>query len=213
MQEQFSEFMVKSLDAWRDGRDQVYERTFLSIYSSPVLQAVLGIGPEWTRPRAGHSPLYDAFVEEKKGELRSRMSKGGLREATLRGLLHVVSAFGGADERTFETIRKIRADYPELQTVSLQEFKRALRDQFYMLLIDRQAALQAIPKLLPEDLDARREAMSVLRRVIAAQGAEDSESQRRMEEIETLFGLRQDGSGTLVAFTPDRGIKRPQRGA
>jgi pimeloyl-ACP methyl ester carboxylesterase len=209
VQEQFSEFMVKSLDAWRDARDQVYERTFLSIYSSPVLQAMLGIGPEWTRPRAGHSPLYEAFVEEKKAELRRRMSEGGLREALLRGLLHVVSAFDAADERMFQTIRKIRAEHPECKDISLQEFKRALREQFYMLLIDRQAALQAIPKLLPGNSDVRREAMEVLRHVIAAQGPEDSEVQKRVQEIETLFGLRQDASGTLVPFAPARGTKRP----
>jgi len=93
--------------------------------------------------------------------------------------------------------------------ISLQEFKRALREQFYMLLIDRQAALQAIPKLLPGNSDVRREAMEVLRHVIAAQGPEDSEVQKRVQEIETLFGLRQDASGTLVPFAPARGAKRP----
>jgi hypothetical protein len=170
---------------------------------------MLGIGPEWTRPRAGHSPLYEAFVEEKKAELRRRMSEGGLREALLRGLLHVVSAFDAADERMFQTIRKIRAEHPECKDISLQEFKRALREQFYMLLIDRQAALQAIPKLLPGNADVRREAMEVLRHVIAAQGPEDSEVQKRVQEIETLFGLRQDASGTLVPFAPARGTKRP----
>jgi hypothetical protein len=78
-----------------------------------------------------------------------------------------------------------------------------------MLLIDRQAALQAIPKLLPGNSDVRREAMEVLRHVIAAQGPEGSEVQKRVQEIETLFGLRQDASGTLVPFAPARGTKRP----
>ena len=55
----------------------------------------------------------------------------------------------------------------------------------------------------------RREAMEVLRHVIAAQGPEDSEVQKRVQEIETLFGLRQDASGTLVPFAPARGTKRP----
>jgi hypothetical protein len=170
MQQQFSDVMVKSLDAWRDARDQLYERTFLSIYSSPVLQAMLGIAPEWSRPRAGHSPLYDAFVEAKKAELRSRMGEGGLREALLRALLHVVSAFGGADERTFEAIRRIRAEHPECKDTSLQEFKRALREQFYMLLIDRETALQAIPKLLPKEMDVRRRALDVLARSLPRKG-------------------------------------------
>ena len=95
MQEQFSEQMVKALDAWRDARDQASERMFLSIYSSPALQAMLGISPDWTRPRAGHLAAARALVEARKAELRSRMGEGGLCEALLRGLLYVVSAFGG----------------------------------------------------------------------------------------------------------------------
>jgi hypothetical protein len=213
MQQQFSDVMVKSLDAWRDARDQFYERTFLSIYSSPVLQAMLGIAPEWSRPRAGHSPLYDAFVEAKKAELRSRMGEGGLREALLRALLHVVSAFGGADERTFEAIRRIRAEHPECKDTSLQEFKHALREQFYMLLIDRETALQAIPKLLPKEMDVRRRALDVLRQVIAAQGPEDKDVHKRVQEVEALFGLREGPAGALVEFASGRGAKRPARGA
>ena len=213
MQQQFSDVMVKSLDAWRDARDQLYERTFLSIYSSPVLQAMLGIAPEWSRPRAGHSPLYDAFVEAKKAELRSRMGEGGLREALLRALLHVVSAFGGADERTFEAIRRIRAEHPECKDVSLQEFKHALREQFYMLLIDRETALQAIPELLPKEMDVRRRALDVLRQVVAAQGPEDKDVHKRVQEVEALFGLREGPAGALVEFASGRGAKRPARGA
>jgi hypothetical protein len=213
MQNQFSDSMVKMLDAWREARDQLYERTFLSIYSSPVLQAMLGIGPEWTRVRAGQSPLYKTYVEAKKTELRGRMDEGGLREALLRALLHVVSAFGGADERTFEAIRRVRAEHAESRDLSLQDFKQALREQFYMLLIDRTAALQAIPKLLPADKQARRAAMDVLQRVVAAQGPEDEEVRRRVQEVEALFGLREGPAGALVAFASDRSAKRPARGA
>jgi hypothetical protein len=139
--------------------------------------------------------------------------KSGLREALLRALLHVVSAFGGADERTFEAIRRVRAEHAESRDLSLQDFKQALREQFYMLLIDRTAALQAIPKLLPADKQARRAAMDVLQRVVAAQGPEDEEVRRRVQEVEALFGLREGPAGALVAFASDRSAKRPARGA
>jgi pimeloyl-ACP methyl ester carboxylesterase len=212
MQEQFSDFMVKSLDAWRDARDQVYERTFLSIYSSPVLQAMLGIGPDWARTRTGGSQLHLAFIEAKKADLRSQMREGGVREALLRALLHVVSAFGGADERTFEAIRRIRAEHADSNALPLQDFKQLLREQFYMLLIDREAALKAIPKLLPADKSARRAAIELLHRVVAAQGSEQEEVRKRVQEVEALFGLREEAPGTLVPFASDRGAKRPARG-
>ena len=94
----------------------------------------------------------------------------------------------------------------------LQDFKQLLREQFYMLLIDREAALKAIPKLLPADKSACRAAIELLHRVVAAQGSEQEEVRKRVQEVEALFGLREETPGTLVPFASDRGAKRPARG-
>jgi hypothetical protein len=129
----------------------------------------------------------------------------------LRGLLHVVSAFGGADERVFEAIRRIREEHADSNALSLQDFKQALREQFFMLLIDRERALRSISNLLPEDEASRRAAVELLRRVVSAHGEADAPVARRLEEIETLFGLR--APGTLVAFSSEQPVKRRVRGA
>jgi pimeloyl-ACP methyl ester carboxylesterase len=213
MQEQVSGQIVKALDAWRDARDSASERLFLSLYSSPALQAMLGLSPEWSRARAGHSPMHRAFVEARKAELRGRMSEGGLREAVLRGLLHVVSAFGGADERVFEAVRRIRDEHAESKASSLQDFKSALREQFFMLLIDRDKALSSIPDLLPEDEGARRAAIELLRRVVSTHGKMDEQVAKRLEEVEALFGLRDRPPGKLVSFSSEQPGKRRSRGA
>jgi hypothetical protein len=211
MQEQVSGQIVKALDAWRDARDSGQERTFLSIYSAPALQAMLGIPADWARPRAGHSPVHRAFVEARKAELRDRMGEGGLREAMLRGLLHVVGGFGGADERLFEAIRRIREEHSDSSALSLQDFKQTLREQFLMLLIDRAEALRSISGLLPKDEGARRTAIELVRQVVSAHGEPAPEAAKRLEEIETLFGLR--SQGTLVAFSPEQPGQRRARGA
>ncbi len=213
MQEQFSEHAVRMLDAWRDARDQASERLFLSIYGSPVVQGMLGVPSDWERGRAGRTPMHDAFVAARKAELRARMDEGGLREALLRALVHVSGAFGGADERVFEAIRRIRAEHAESDRLPLQDFKRILREQFYMILIDREAALAAIPGLLPEDEGPRRMAMELLRRVIAARGEVNEEALRRLKEVESLFGLGEP-TGALVEFAPThQGGKRTARNA
>jgi hypothetical protein len=172
---------------------------------------MLGISADWMRPRAGHAPLLQSFVEARKAELRRRMGEGGLREALLRSLLHVLSALGGADERIFEAIRRIREEHEVSRDLSLQAFKEALREQFFMLLIDRDQALGSIPSLLAdEDEPARRRAVELLRRVVAAV-REEQDVRNRLEEIETLFGLREQAPGTLVAFAPERRSKRSAR--
>jgi pimeloyl-ACP methyl ester carboxylesterase len=212
MQEQFSEQAVKMLDAWRDARDHHHEKTFLSVYSSPVLQAMLGIPPDWTRQRASGQPLHAAFVEARKAELRGRMGEGGMREALLRGLVYVAGAFHGTDERVFEAIRRVRAEHPD--RVPLQDFKQILREQFYMLLVDREAALQAIPDLLPENKSNRAAAIELLHRAIGARGDQEEDVQKRLQEIEGLFGLHEGAPGALVNLLPSgRDAKRRARGA
>ena len=45
-------------------------------------------------------------------------------------------------------------------------FKALVREQYFMLLIDEEAALAAIPGLLPESIDDRRAAFATLREVL-----------------------------------------------
>jgi hypothetical protein len=71
------------------------------------------------------------------------------------------------DERSLEALRRLRqAD--ESARITLAEFKMLVREQFFMLLLDRDAALAAIPKLLPDNMDERRKAFSVIQDVLSA---------------------------------------------
>ena len=45
-----SEQIVAGLDAWRHMAETFAERTFLTLYGSPLLQAAVGIDPADTRP-------------------------------------------------------------------------------------------------------------------------------------------------------------------
>ena len=110
-----------------------------------------------------------------------------------------------------ERLRRIREEHADSSSLSLQDFKQALREQFFMLLIDRDTALRSIPDLLPEDEGTRRSALELLRRVVSSHGEPDAQVTRRLEEIETLFGLR--APGTLVSFRPEQPVQRRARGA
>ena len=54
--------------------------------------------------------------------------------------------------------------------MTLAEFKALIREQFLMLLIDQEAALDAIPDMLPADMDARRKGLAALHEVLSARG-------------------------------------------
>ncbi len=190
MQENFSRHIVQSLDSWREATEKMSERAFLAIYGSPVLQAAYGIGSDGrttTARRATSSPMHGQLVEARIAELRSRIDKGGLREAMLRAALYVGAARHSVDERGFELIRRMRLATTETQRLTLAQFKAMVREQFFMLLIDREAALGAIPALLPPAAEERQAALSAIRDVISASGEPTGETAERMAQVVKLF--------------------------
>ena len=155
-QETISKQIVGALDKWRDTQEAFSEAMFLSVYGSPALQAAVGIDPQSTASRKLEmSPEYRERLQARIAELKSQIGHGGLREATIRGLLYVGMARGMVDERSLEALRRVRRSDSGTR-LTLAQFKAMVREQFFMLLLDQDAALAAIPKLLPRSADERR---------------------------------------------------------
>jgi Protein of unknown function (DUF3141) len=188
MQENASRQIVAGLDAWRDMIETLTERTFLAVYGSPVLQAAVGIDPAGTRPlrKASKHPLHDELVRKRIAELKSRTPAGGLREAVIRALLYVGLARAAVDERGFEAVRRIRRAHDDMP---LPAFKALVREQFYILLVDTEAALAGIPSMLPPDADTRRKGFDLIKQALSARGAFSDEDNKRMQRIARAFGL------------------------
>src|SRR5206468_4328889 len=151
LQEGMSRQIVTQLDFWRDVRDVWLEQMFFSVYGSPAVQALAGVDAAAPRPmrRAGKSRLHNELLQARIGELKSRISLGGLREAVIRSLLYVGMARGAMDERGFEMVRRIRRSHSGMPPLSLPAFKSLVREQYLMLLIDPEASVAAIPSMLP----------------------------------------------------------------
>jgi pimeloyl-ACP methyl ester carboxylesterase len=201
LQENVSRQIVAALDAWRDTNEALSERLFMASYNSVALQAALGIGPAGTRPlrKAAKSRLHRELLEDRIGQLKSRLAVGGMREATIRALLFAGMARGAVDERGFEAVRRIRQ---KLSDVPLAEFKATVGEQFYMLLIDQEAALAALASMLPDDAETRRTAFDLIFQVLSASGRRSAEDQDRIQRIERLFGVdgRLHGPKNLTDF-------------
>jgi len=181
-----SEGIIAALDGYRDLRDSSMEKIFLAIYSSPLLQALVGLGrqDENPRPRPGLEPERIKFIQQRIAELKARIAEGGAREAAIRSLVYIGSAGPGVDERAFNELRLIRAEHGGL---TLVEFKQILREQFFSLLLDRDGALAAIPRMLPADTASRAEVLDKIRKVVTATGEASGERAERLAQIEKLF--------------------------
>ena len=188
LQAMISEGIIAALDGWRDLRDRSMEQIFLAIYSSPLLQALVGMRATDQPPRRhpGLEPERIAFIEQRIAELKTRLAEGDWREAAIRSLVYIGMAGPGVDERAFNELRRIRAEHGGL---TLDEFKRVLREQFFALLLNRDEALAAIPRMLPADAAERARVLAAIRGVVSAVGEVSGERAERLAQIEKLFGV------------------------
>ncbi len=185
-QETVSRQIVSALDAWREASEAASERVFLATYNSPTLQAALDVDPANTRPlrHAAKSALHGELIAKRIEELKSHIGKGGIREAVIRGLIFAGMGRAAVDERGFEAVRRIRAN---LSDVPLPAFKAMIREQFYMLLVDTEAALAAIPSMQPDDQATREQAFGLITEVLNASGRSSSEDAQRLQRLAELF--------------------------
>src|SRR5271157_5800014 len=194
-QQAASEQIVNTLESFGKIRDSFMENLFLSIYGSPALQAAAGVDPQSSQPQraAPKSALHRELIQDRIAEIKSRIRKGGLQECTIRGLIYVGLARGRVDERGVNALRQIRLS-DGMPRLSLSEFKAMAREQFFMLLLDTDATLEAIPALLPADAALRQKAFDSIKKVLEASGELTGEAVERLNRVKEIFGLGEVGA-------------------
>ncbi|GHE19864.1 DUF3141 domain-containing protein [Halomonas urumqiensis] len=183
-----SDQITGSLNAWRDLRDGATERMFLDVYGQPLLQSLVGLGGDAHvhRRRPGSEPEHRRFIDYRQEELRAKIEKGGSHEAVIRALIYVLGGAPATDERNF---KRLRASHAELEpALSLADFKQLMREQFFILKLDRDVALASIPVLL-EGQNAEQIAghLEHIQHVLAASGELSEHSADRLASVKALF--------------------------
>ena len=185
-----STWMTTWWEAVRLARDTMTEATFLGIYGSPLLQAMVGLGNQQasTDRRTARDLVREADEARMQANLERRFEVGGLIQAALRALIYVRLPEGSVDERGFAMLKAIRAMRPVNDRVSLAELKASVKEQYLLLRLDEERAVRAIPRLLPDDEQARHVALDALHRMLGARGALSEEGARRLARVEAQFG-------------------------
>jgi hypothetical protein len=97
-------------------------------------------------------------------------------------------------------VRRLRRAHGD---IPLSVFKALVREQFNMLLVDENAALAAIPGMLPADPEIRREAFGLVSLTLGACGEFSAEDQRRLNEVAQLFGVdTASATGANITLLP-----------
>jgi hypothetical protein len=160
---------------------------FHAVYGSPLLQAMVGLKARDASPRRhpGTDAEHVAVVAQHIADFKARIGEGGPREAAIRALMYIRLADGDVDERGLALLRRMRDERGS--DLTLAEFKQLVRDQFFMLLLDEERALAAIPAMLATD---RQEAASIARdmqRMVEVVGLRTNAAKTHLAEIEPMF--------------------------
>ena len=215
LQQKVSEGIVRALDSWRDMQERLSEQTFLAIYGTPAVQAAVGLrGADDARSRKpAIEPLRREMIEYRIRELAQRMDQGDVRVAVIRALVYVGMADTSVDERGFAVLQSIRAELRE--ELSLAEFKAIAREQFFMLLVDEARAIAGIGEILRRQPEGVGGVIPLLRRVVSARGDLSDERERRLRQVEALFGgataLPDSGAAALIADGRTGAVRGPGR--
>uniref|UniRef100_UPI0040486608 DUF3141 domain-containing protein n=1 Tax=Orrella sp. TaxID=1921583 RepID=UPI0040486608 len=189
-EKQISKSIESSLDLWGEWRDAMIENTFMAVYGSSLVQDIAGLGAREGSPREhpGVSPEHIAFVRRRVDELRKLVQCGGLREASVRVMMYIAQAQGGIDERSFNLIRQLRAQ--QEHSLSLAAFKKLVREQAMVMVVDPEGAIDAIPALLSHHSSTEiKAALEFVTRVAMASGALNAEGKKRLAQVARFYDL------------------------
>jgi hypothetical protein len=191
-EKRFSDGIVTLLNHHRDLRDRTQEMLFKAIYGPKALGAFLYTEEDLeiakfapiVRSKREQAEL-DAAIEKVKG----RMEEGGFVEGWARIIATLMLGSGGINELELETGRKLREQHPKLARLSINERKRLLKEQSYMVQLDPDRAISSLASLLPS-LEERHEAWNMAREIALGDGVIDAKQQMVLDRLSEALELK-----------------------
>jgi hypothetical protein len=185
MQGLVSRQINSTLDGFRDARDQIAEQTFFAIYGSPILQGLTGIratdGP--VRQLPGTSPELIAARQARAEAYAAKLNAGGFDEALVRAVIYIVSAERAVDARCALAMNTARLQLMHLPLVS---FKALVRDQFFVLVLERERAIEVLGSLVTTE-EQRQDLLAQVNAIVGAAGNLTPAERERWDRLEKLF--------------------------
>src|SRR5260221_227322 len=196
LQKQVSDQIVTAMDAYRDTRDRMVEDIFFAVFGSPMVQGMLGVNcGEKVRELPGTTPEKRAAEQAQAAAYAAKLPRGGFDEALVRAVLYVVAAERALDERCAHALYAARRD---LLSLPIDQYKTLVRDQFFVLLLERERAVEALATMVREP-DQRAE---LLKRTSAIIGAGDPPTAAERERIARLEKLLAAPAATRAELAP-----------
>ncbi|MBC7906841.1 MAG: DUF3141 domain-containing protein [Rhodospirillaceae bacterium] len=182
-EQQTAELMANWLDHFRDVRDMATETLFYMLYN-PLHLAMRSEEADLLERR---SQRLDSRSRQARAELerqvRADVAEGGVPEAVLRVLLWLARRRPVVDAQRF---RLAEAALTGSAMLDSRQMRDAIRRQFYLLIVDEEAAIAALPDLVAS-ADDRKAMLDVVDKVAAEIGGITSEQQDDLERVRRML--------------------------
>ena len=174
-----------ALNFYRDVRDSGVEQAVKFAYGPTGLGAFFPPEPPLV---AQAGKLAEERSQAELAALRRTFEQGGFPEAVARMLVVVIKQRGAIDRRSFLIANELNEHRVGLPEISEAEFQSVLARQARLVQLDPEAALDALPKLLPTEADRER-AVAIVARIMMLEPALSDPDSPLAKKVKTLFDL------------------------
>jgi hypothetical protein len=124
-----------------------------------------------------------------RAELEGAVERGGLVGAFVHVVLYFAHPAGHVDERGFPAMKEVGAMIPSRARPSFPRVKEVMRCQALTLQLDRQRAVVALPRLVPDD-EGRWRLLDGLRRLLSFRPTLSGQQWRRLSQVQTQLAAQ-----------------------
>jgi len=157
-----SKQVVSALNFCRDLRDNWVEQVVKLAYGPLCLGAFFPPKPP-LEVKAEKTAEEQAKAE--LAALRGKFEQGGFPEAVARMLIAVMKQRGAIDRRSFMIANELSEQQPDKPVLTEADLHSLVAEQTILMQLDPEAALKALPRLLPLQADRER-AVAIVGRVM-----------------------------------------------
>jgi hypothetical protein len=150
MEKIFSDTVSKSLDLYRDCRDQAIESWFYTIFDSPWMRAI----------STDEETADDAETSECRSGRLAEIDAGGFADAVVRIMVALAQAGSGTRRRSLAAYDGLASRDVRLRDIHGPTLREMIKIQSGIMESAPEAALSALPRMLPNRTD-RQQALAV----------------------------------------------------
>lgn len=183
-----STMIANFLDSYRDLRDASQELIFNCIYGSPWMTWLLSADPSAENGQELTTRQRSAENRADRQRWLKAIDQGGFEEAVVRIMVALASSNGQMSRDFFDACEEIVQSHSRLSKIKPSAFKSMVKAQSRILQVDKERAIKALVKLIPQTAD-RAEAVELANSLTFAGLGMGTESKSLAAKIKAILNV------------------------